>query len=70
MIQGVPKTQQTDKVTELKNKEFEELCKHYKINQIFVPPYYPQSQGAVEGFYKTVENELDDALYNHKEELK
>ena len=70
MIQGVPKTLQTDNGTEFKNKELEELCKHYKINQIFGPTYYPQCQGAVEGFNKTVENALDDALYNHKEEMK
>ena len=69
VIQGVLKTLQKDNSTEFKNKELEELCKHNKINQIFVPPYYPQCQGAVEGFNKTVENALDNALYNHKEEM-
>ena len=35
MIQVIPKMLQTDKDTELRNKESEELCKHNKINKIF-----------------------------------
>ena len=55
MILRVPKTLQTDKGIEFKNKELEELCKNYKINQIFGPPFYSLRQGATEGLKKIVE---------------
>ena len=67
VIQGASKTLQTDNDTELKIKELEEPYKHYKINRIFDSHTIHPCQGAVKEFNKTVENALDDALYNHKE---
>lgn len=49
-----PQILQSDNGKEFTNASVESLCKSYGIKQIFISPYYPQSNGAIERFNGTL----------------
>ena len=63
-INGEPEIFQTDNGTEFSNKDVEGYLEAKKI--IHGRPNYPESQGAVEAFSKTVQDYLSDCYKNDK----
>ena len=55
---GKPDILQTDNGGEFNNEEMKVFLKNQKIEYIRGSPYHPQSQGAVEGFNRTIQNFL------------
>ena len=70
LIQGIPKNIQSDNGSEFKNKVIDNYWRAHNINKIYGAPYKPRSQGAVEGFNKTIERGLRKAYYNLKDDGK
>ena len=62
----MPKNIQSDNGSEFKNKVIDNYWRAHNINRIYGAPYKPRSQGAVEGFNKTIERGLRKAYYNLK----
>lgn len=44
----------SDNGLEFKNEKFEKYCKTFGVQQVFVTPYHPQSDGVVERFNRTL----------------
>ena len=55
---GKPDILQTDNGGKFNNEEMKIFLKNQEIEYIWGSPYHPQSQGAVEGFNRTIQNFL------------
>ena len=65
-----PKILHTDNGAEFKNKLIKSYWEGKRINFVNGTPRHPQSQGAIEAFYKTVQNFLILAKAAQKDKFK
>ena len=54
----IPTILQTDNGADFKNKTMKQFCQENNIQQVYVVPYNPQHQGAIEAFNRTVQEFL------------